>query len=143
MRVSPDLRGCPRQLSHFDGELRWLAEHFLRHFAQSYQGPLPRLTVEIQTALLRYAWPGNVCELAHVMGRAVFFGGTEMIHEDALAMNRDHLGEQPVPRPGARQSGPEIDFPSTNLVYDGRRADEASDEAFLVRRGAVHDSTGC
>ena len=95
-----------------------LAEHFLRRFAQSYQRPLPCLTPEAQTALLRYAWPGNVRELAHVMERAVFFGGTEMIQEGALALNRDHMGEQPVPSPGRRQSGPEIDFPSAGLVLE-------------------------
>ncbi len=95
-----------------------LAEHFLRRFAQSYQRPLPRLTVEARAGLLHYAWPGNVRELAHVMERAVFFGRTEMIHEDALALKRSHMDEQPVHSPGPRQNGPEIDFPSTGLVLE-------------------------
>jgi DNA-binding NtrC family response regulator len=95
-----------------------LAEHFLRRFAQRYQRPLPRLTAEARAALLRHAWPGNVRELAHVMERAVFFGGTEMIAESALAWHGPHTGEQLVHRLGPRQSGPEIDFPSAGLVLE-------------------------
>jgi len=95
-----------------------LAEHFLRRFAQRYQRPLPRLTAEARAALLRHAWPGNVRELAHVMERAVFFGGTEMIAESAMAWHGSHTGEQLVHRPGPRQSGPEIDFPSAGLVLE-------------------------
>jgi two-component system response regulator AtoC len=95
-----------------------LAEHFLRRFAERYQRPVPRLTVEARAALLRHAWPGNVRELAHVMERAVFLGRTEMIHESALAFHRSHSDEPPTHRQGTSQSGPEIDFPSDGLVLE-------------------------
>jgi two-component system response regulator AtoC len=95
-----------------------LAEHFLRRFARHYQRPVPCLTAEAQTALLRHAWPGNVRELAHVMERVVFLGKTEVIQEDALALHRSHTGEPPVHRRGTSQSGPEIDFPSDGLVLE-------------------------
>eukprot|EP01093_Parvamoeba_rugata_P016778 TRINITY_DN6443_c0_g1_i1.p1 TRINITY_DN6443_c0_g1~~TRINITY_DN6443_c0_g1_i1.p1 ORF type:complete len:473 (-),score=133.00 TRINITY_DN6443_c0_g1_i1:4001-5419(-) len=47
-----------------------LANYYLKHFAQKYKRDLT-ISDDDMNALCQYAWPGNVCELAHAIERAV------------------------------------------------------------------------
>ena len=51
------------------GDLRLLAEHFLR--AHAPQGQSPKLTAAALARLQQHAWPGNIRELRHVVCRAL------------------------------------------------------------------------
>jgi DNA-binding NtrC family response regulator len=53
------------------GDVGFLAHHFLRHHAQRYRRPEPRLTPEAEAAMARYRWPGNVRELRNTMEQAL------------------------------------------------------------------------
>jgi len=50
-----------------------LANHFAAKYAEAFDKPVPRLSIDAQQLLLCYDWPGNVRELEHVMERAVVF----------------------------------------------------------------------
>ena len=53
-------------------DIEALAEHLLRRYAsESDDGRAPGITPEARAALIHYAWPGNVLELANVMERAL------------------------------------------------------------------------
>lgn len=52
-----------------------LAHHFLGIYSSRYKQPLPKMSAEFKTALLRHSWPGNVRELAHALNRAILLGG--------------------------------------------------------------------
>jgi len=52
------------------GDIRNLAEYFLRKQAELYQEPLRRLSEEAAAILEAYHWPGNVRELANAMEHA-------------------------------------------------------------------------
>jgi DNA-binding NtrC family response regulator len=57
------------------GDLLPLAQWLLdKHAAESARTP-PRLSAEVERALLGYPWPGNVRELANVMERCVLLAG--------------------------------------------------------------------
>jgi DNA-binding NtrC family response regulator/tetratricopeptide (TPR) repeat protein len=57
-------------LSQRAGDIRMLAEHFLRKACAEYELPSKQLTADGYAALERYPFPGNVRELANLMERA-------------------------------------------------------------------------
>jgi DNA-binding NtrC family response regulator len=64
----PPLRDRP-------GDILPLAQWLLdKHAAEAARTP-PRLSAEVEQALLRHAWPGNVRELSNVMERCVLLAG--------------------------------------------------------------------
>jgi transcriptional regulator with GAF, ATPase, and Fis domain len=66
-----------------------LARRFLVRHAQAVGKPLPKLTCEHETILLRYDWPGNVRELNHVMERALILSAQGHLDLDsAIALHR-------------------------------------------------------
>ncbi|HEY4185152.1 MAG TPA: sigma 54-interacting transcriptional regulator [Polyangia bacterium] len=69
------------------GEIRPLAEMFLRDICNELGRPLPSLSLEVVNALESRDWPGNVRELKNVIERAVLLcGGT--------AIGIEHLPEE-------------------------------------------------
>lgn len=48
-----------------------LARHFLQKFCEDNSLPVPRMSAEFQTVLLRSSWPGNVRELQSYVERSV------------------------------------------------------------------------
>ncbi|MCC7146005.1 MAG: sigma-54-dependent Fis family transcriptional regulator [Phycisphaeraceae bacterium] len=48
-----------------------LAEHFVRQFAQQANRPVQAIAEDVQQALMRYPWPGNVRQLINVMQNMV------------------------------------------------------------------------
>jgi DNA-binding NtrC family response regulator len=53
------------------GDVLLLARHFLRQEERPSGTPPPRLSKEAETAIARFAWPGNVRQLANEMCRLV------------------------------------------------------------------------
>jgi two-component system, NtrC family, response regulator HydG len=52
----------------------FLAQTFLRQFAEQYALAIPILADDVRGALLAHAWPGNVRELRNAVERAVLLG---------------------------------------------------------------------
>ena len=86
----PPLRERPR-------DLKRMAEGYLKFFGAQCGKKLNGLSPEADTALQRYAWPGNLRELRNVIEHAVIFAGSSRIE---LADLPDKLSQ-----PGARGEG--------------------------------------
>ena len=68
------------------GDVRVLAEHFLRRFAQENGKPLEGFSAEAQEFIHGYRWPGNVRELKNAVERAVILAqGNEITLRDLRA----------------------------------------------------------
>jgi two-component system response regulator HydG len=61
-----------------------LAEHFVRKFSERSGKPVHGLTVEAQTKLLAFDWPGNVRQLENTIERAVALTRGEQISTEDL-----------------------------------------------------------
>lgn len=61
-----------------------LATHFLKAYAQEDNKPFERFSAEVESALLRYTWPGNVRQLQNVIRNIV------VLHNDILVQHK-HL----------------------------------------------------
>ena len=64
-----------------------LARHFLEKFAVQYEKGVLNLSVEAETALLAYPWPGNIRELQNTIIRAVVIAKKESIGMEELNLN--------------------------------------------------------
>lgn len=86
----PPLRDRPE-------DILFLAERFLRRFAQKHAHPVCELSPPVRARLLAHSWPGNVRELAYVVEAA-------LILSEGTALAEEHLEEamappaQPSPR---------------------------------------------
>lgn len=73
--VVPPLRERP-------GDVRRLAEHFLRKYEERWQRRFRGIAAASLDAIERYDWPGNVRELEHVIERAMLLcDGPELVIE--------------------------------------------------------------
>jgi sigma-54 dependent transcriptional regulator len=61
------------------GDVLPLARHFLGVYAGKLKVPDPRLSDEAQSALLAYAWPGNIRELENVIHYALIVCGDGVV----------------------------------------------------------------
>jgi DNA-binding NtrC family response regulator len=61
-----------------------LAHHFLARHCERMKLPVPSLTPEAETALLRHSWPGNVRELENLIERTLALNGAEEIKAESL-----------------------------------------------------------
>lgn len=62
-----------------------LAEHFLHHFARKFGRKKFKLTLANVQQLQRYAWPGNIRELQHVLERAAILSQDGKLNFDLQA----------------------------------------------------------
>jgi DNA-binding NtrC family response regulator len=67
------------------GDVRLLAEHFLRKYAQRNPRAATSLSAEAVAKLEAYAWPGNVRELENVIERAAILSRSDVIQPEHLA----------------------------------------------------------
>jgi DNA-binding NtrC family response regulator len=67
------------------GDVRLLAEHFLRKYAQRNPRAATALSPEAVAKLEAYAWPGNVRELENVIERAAILSRSDAIQPEHLA----------------------------------------------------------
>ena len=96
------------------GDVRLLAEQFLRELGRGRAGGPRRFAPEALAALEGYPWPGNVRELRNVVERAVIFGeGEEVALADLPAGVRGALGPDPPVDAAGRGPGA---FPSLREV---------------------------
>jgi DNA-binding NtrC family response regulator/pSer/pThr/pTyr-binding forkhead associated (FHA) protein len=114
------------------GDLRLLAEHFLKAYAP--RGQHVALTPAAQQALERHAWPGNVRELRNVIHRALLL--RKGPHIDAGDLTFDT-------RPDASKGGPapglptELEcVPGLSLADQLARAERLIVESALKRYGS-------
>jgi transcriptional regulator with AAA-type ATPase domain/tetratricopeptide (TPR) repeat protein len=63
-----------------------LAHHFLARACREYDLPPRAFTAEARAALLAYAWPGNVREVANVMERVALLSEARVITADMLGL---------------------------------------------------------
>jgi DNA-binding NtrC family response regulator len=87
------------------GDVRLLAEHFLRKYAQRNPRAATALSAEAVARLEAYAWPGNVRELENVIERAAILSRSDVIQPEHLAFSTQGrlvtMGGDP-PSPPAR-----------------------------------------
>ena len=88
------------RLRERSGDIRALAEHFLRKYARRNPRAATSLSAEAVTKLEAYAWPGNVRELENVIERAAILSRSDVIQPEHLAFSA-----RPAPSPGATPSG--------------------------------------
>jgi two-component system, NtrC family, response regulator AtoC len=97
------------------GDIRVLAEHFLRKYAQRNRRAATALSDEAAERLLAYAWPGNVRELENVIERAAILSRSDVIQPEHLAFSSPGYAAPgaarptpivPPPTPSAPQQGP-------------------------------------
>ena len=69
------------------GDVRLLAEHFLRKYAQRNPRAASSLSAEAVARLEAYAWPGNVRELENVIERAAILSRSDVIQPEHLAFS--------------------------------------------------------
>ena len=80
MRIeSPPLQEHPEDIPQ-------IAEHFLRHYAHSFQKPMVSIEPEAIRILQSYPWPGNVRELENVMQRAIILAPGQTVRVDDLTL---------------------------------------------------------
>ncbi len=66
------------------GDVRLLAEHFLRMYCEQHNRDKLGITDEAMAFLERYLWPGNIRELENVMERATLLSKSTFIGPDDL-----------------------------------------------------------
>jgi NtrC-family two-component system response regulator AlgB len=62
------------------GDLPTIAANYLRFFAGQCGKRIKRFSPEVEEALRRYSWPGNLRELRNVIERAVILASGDEIH---------------------------------------------------------------
>ena len=67
------------------GDVRLLAEHFLRKYAQRNPRAATSLAAEATLRLEAYDWPGNVRELENIIERAAILSRSDVIQPEHLA----------------------------------------------------------
>jgi DNA-binding NtrC family response regulator len=75
------------------GDVRILAEHFLRRFSAENDKPIEGFTPEAQEFIHGYRWPGNVRELKNAIERAVILAQGNQINLRDLRAHELIVGE--------------------------------------------------
>ncbi|MEO7591131.1 MAG: sigma-54 dependent transcriptional regulator [Byssovorax sp.] len=104
------------RLRERSGDIRALAEHFLRKYARRNPRAATALSAEAVAKLEAYAWPGNVRELENVIERAAILSRSDVIQPEHLAF---------AARPGPSPAGP-TSAPSSTAASSGSVVPEAS-----------------
>jgi DNA-binding NtrC family response regulator len=68
-----------------DGDIRAIAEHFAKYYAQRFELPVRGVSEAALEILARYEWPGNVRELENAVKSAVVLAGDMVMPEDLPA----------------------------------------------------------
>jgi two-component system response regulator AtoC len=86
------------------GDIRALAEHFLRKYARRNPRAATALSAEAVAKLEAYAWPGNVRELENVIERAAILSRSDVIQPEHLAFVARPAPPVPQPSPSSSAS---------------------------------------
>lgn len=117
-------------------DIKNLASHFLKHFAQMHSRPPRELSPEAMKALEGYSWPGNVRELKNLIERIYILGSPA---EDGVAVSPatifDHLPNdvQPDKDPLSDESSLSAMDSEKDLPKDLRNARSQFEKEFIER----------
>ncbi|MEM9790394.1 MAG: sigma 54-interacting transcriptional regulator, partial [Planctomycetota bacterium] len=64
-----------------------LVEHFVKHFAEQMRKPAPRVSDEVQQALMQQPWPGNIRQLRNAVQNLVVMADGDTIELRHLPPN--------------------------------------------------------
>jgi two-component system NtrC family response regulator len=111
-----------------------LARHFLALHCERMKLPAPNLTLEAETALLRYYWPGNVRELENLIERTLALNGAKEIRAEALVFQTRWT--MPKVQPAKGKEHPKPLAHDETLIPAGVRFNElsSSEKRELVKR---------
>lgn len=76
-------------LRYRDGDIMYLAHHFLRHSSAQYGRDIEGFTAAAEAAMKNYRWPGNVRELRNKLIRAVILCQESRIDVAELDLRRE------------------------------------------------------
>ena len=113
-----------------------LADHFLRHFSQTFGKNVAGLEADALAVFMRYGWPGNVRELKHAMEHACLLCRGERIAVRDLPSELIDFSLSSRARPLAERP-PEAAGDAPHLTRGARPRDLARDEVLdaLSRAG--------
>ncbi len=77
-----------------------LIDHFLEDFRRKYRKPDLKPGPEMLDEFTRYAWPGNIRELAHTLERVVLVADTDTLNPAGLAAAAASSAGAPAGEPG-------------------------------------------
>lgn len=63
-------------------DLPVLFDHFLIHYSDVYNRPVPEVRVKIMEKLKKHSWPGNIRELQHTVEKAVILSSNNKLNLD-------------------------------------------------------------
>lgn len=136
-RLSVFLVRLPR-LRERRGDIRALAEHFLRKYARRNPRAATALSAEAVVKLETYAWPGNVRELENVIERAAILSRSDVIQPEHLAFAARPAPSVPQPAPSSSASVAEP-IPGGPAVPEASPARPSSPEIGEIIGGAKID----
>lgn len=64
------------------GDIPILADHFVAQYARKYDRPPKKISTSAMTALMAYAWPGNVRALKHAVERAMILSQNDRLEAE-------------------------------------------------------------
>ena len=121
-------------LSVRPGDILPLAEHFLRMYSARVGAQQPVLTEETQSALLNYAWPGNIRELENVVHTALLTARDGVIRPENLRFAAMPGITATVAVPAGTDSGLDAIATSLRKLLDAQEPDlHARLEELIVR----------
>ena len=105
------------------GDVRELAEHFLRKYAQRNPRAATSLSAEAVAKLEAYGWPGNVRELENVIERAAILSRSDVIQPEHLAFSASFTFARSAAGPRAPSdpppASPTTPRPAADPAHDG------------------------
>ncbi|MDR1037624.1 MAG: sigma-54 dependent transcriptional regulator [Deltaproteobacteria bacterium] len=86
------------------GDLKLLAEHFLKTYAAKNKKPVKTLSEGAMKALMDHSWPGNIRELQNAVERGVILARGDVVTERDLQIRLGAGPSVPQPDPAALQA---------------------------------------
>ncbi len=86
------------------GDVRVLAEHFMRTYADRNMKPISAISEEAVSLMNSHSWPGNIRELENVVERAVITALDGVIEARDIVVDRREAGESMEADPAAQEA---------------------------------------
>jgi two-component system response regulator AtoC len=125
------------------GEIRRLAETFVRQICRELGRPEPLLPRTVIDLLEAYAWPGNIRELKNVMERAVLLCTGVTIEPDHLPVEKLASGTPTTPAMPAENGGGGGNGSGSLTGVTARRSDGTTDPGSGERQRILDALAAC
>ena len=115
-------------------EILPLAEYFLQRYASRYGKDLIRMSPALRSALVDYAWPGNVRQLENLIKRFVILQDEDLVHSELRPVTTPAPTPVRTPEPvQPRPTTPVVTtpVPGETLLEVARRAAEDAERAMI------------